>query len=309
MLWRLQVETPHNPFRYCGEYYDDETDLIYLRNRYYDNQTGRFITEDPIKDGLNWYSYCGNNPVMFVDPWGLEGNTQILPTLEYQHDDVNVYLRDMFNMHKKSSSDSIDVYNNRVDVNLNGKSQTYYYDTKKHDSIDGNYMEGNKMVVNSVEFAERFGLVESSETKGNKAYLFAVGEYDSSLSMVTPLSASAKWNFVVRYVKTPNNTVIIGQTFYLEVETWTDRAFEQPTISPTKFVKYTSGASYTKTLPLFEFNGPRLTVIKQNTYVYDYVSCQRKIITKSKTVAEVAFSIMAKSGIGWYNEKIKVVLP
>ena len=30
------------------------------------------MTEDPIRDGLNWYTYCGNNPVMFVDPWGLE---------------------------------------------------------------------------------------------------------------------------------------------------------------------------------------------------------------------------------------------
>ena len=73
MLWRLQVETPYNPFRYCGEYYDDETDLIYLRNRYYDNQTGRFITEDPIKDGLNWYAYCGNNPINNIDPLGLSG--------------------------------------------------------------------------------------------------------------------------------------------------------------------------------------------------------------------------------------------
>jgi RHS repeat-associated protein len=71
MLWRLQVETPHNPFRYCGEYYDDETDLIYLRNRYYDNTTGRFITEDPIKDSLNWYSYCNNNPINYIDLWGL----------------------------------------------------------------------------------------------------------------------------------------------------------------------------------------------------------------------------------------------
>ena len=44
----------------------------YLRNRYYSPTIGRFITEDPIKDGLNWYAYCGNNPVMFVDPWGLE---------------------------------------------------------------------------------------------------------------------------------------------------------------------------------------------------------------------------------------------
>ncbi len=42
-----------NPFRYSGEYYDDESDLIYLRNRYYDPSVGRFITEDPIRDGLN----------------------------------------------------------------------------------------------------------------------------------------------------------------------------------------------------------------------------------------------------------------
>ena len=61
----------YNPFRYCGEYMDAESGLIYLRNRYYDPQTGRFITEDPAKDGTNWYVYCGNNPVMFVDPSGL----------------------------------------------------------------------------------------------------------------------------------------------------------------------------------------------------------------------------------------------
>ena len=29
------------------------------------------MTEDPIKDGLNWYAYCGGNPVGFVDPSGM----------------------------------------------------------------------------------------------------------------------------------------------------------------------------------------------------------------------------------------------
>ena len=61
-----------NPFRYSGEYTDDETGLIYLRNRYYDPAIGRFITEDPVKDRLNWYAYCGNNPVNYVDSLGLE---------------------------------------------------------------------------------------------------------------------------------------------------------------------------------------------------------------------------------------------
>ena len=62
----------HNPFRYCGEYLDAESGLIYLRNRYYDPHTGRFITEDPAKDGTNWYVYCGNNPVNYIDPLGLD---------------------------------------------------------------------------------------------------------------------------------------------------------------------------------------------------------------------------------------------
>ena len=39
--------------------------------RYLDPTSGRFLTEDPAKDGLNWFSYCNGNPVKFTDPWGL----------------------------------------------------------------------------------------------------------------------------------------------------------------------------------------------------------------------------------------------
>lgn len=61
-----------NVFRYCGEYFDKETGNIYLRARYYDPTIGRFISEDPIGAGLNWYTYCDNNPNRFIDPLGLE---------------------------------------------------------------------------------------------------------------------------------------------------------------------------------------------------------------------------------------------
>ena len=60
------------PFGYCGEYTDKESGLVYLRNRYYDPSTGSFITEDPIKDGNNWYGYCAGNPVNAWDPLGLK---------------------------------------------------------------------------------------------------------------------------------------------------------------------------------------------------------------------------------------------
>ena len=66
-----------NPFRYRGYYYDTETGLYYLKSRYYDPEVGRFITIDDISyldpetiNGLNLYAYCGNNPVMHVDPNG-----------------------------------------------------------------------------------------------------------------------------------------------------------------------------------------------------------------------------------------------
>ena len=35
-------------------------------------EIGRFISQDPIGDGVNWYAYVGNNPVVWVDPEGLD---------------------------------------------------------------------------------------------------------------------------------------------------------------------------------------------------------------------------------------------
>jgi RHS repeat-associated protein len=99
-----------NPWRYCGEYFDAETGTYYLRARYYSPVNGRFTQEDPfwnvnnmiygnepikwnersidendplglstytykpnihaITQSSNLYLYCGNNPIMFVDPSG-----------------------------------------------------------------------------------------------------------------------------------------------------------------------------------------------------------------------------------------------
>lgn len=105
-LWQEEVEEIDNPFRYCGEYYDSETNTYYLRARYYDPAIGRFLSEDthwnpsnmiygdyPVRNsnyqdplGLNTYTYvpdvtaimqsknlyvyCMNNPVAYFDSTG-----------------------------------------------------------------------------------------------------------------------------------------------------------------------------------------------------------------------------------------------
>ena len=62
-----------NPFQYTGRELDGETNLYYMRARYFDPQTGRFLSEDPLgfSVGVNFYGYVLNNPVNLIDPVGL----------------------------------------------------------------------------------------------------------------------------------------------------------------------------------------------------------------------------------------------
>ena len=68
-----------NPFRYRGYYYDEETGMYYLKNRYYDPEIRRFISADSYKvvmsslktlDNRNLFSYCGQNPINRNDEYG-----------------------------------------------------------------------------------------------------------------------------------------------------------------------------------------------------------------------------------------------
>jgi RHS repeat-associated protein len=71
-----QVEAIINPFKYTGEVFDEESGLYYLRARYYDPTSGRFISKDTYEGNitnplsLNQYTYVGNNPLKYIDPSG-----------------------------------------------------------------------------------------------------------------------------------------------------------------------------------------------------------------------------------------------
>ena len=56
---------------YLGKPYDTATGLYNYGFRDYKPQAARFTTVDPIRDGNNWFAYVNNDPVNWVDLWGL----------------------------------------------------------------------------------------------------------------------------------------------------------------------------------------------------------------------------------------------
>jgi RHS repeat-associated protein len=63
------VNNSSYPFQYTGRV-PVSSELYYYRARFYNSQTGRFISEDPLGSG-NRYRYAGNSPNNRVDPTGL----------------------------------------------------------------------------------------------------------------------------------------------------------------------------------------------------------------------------------------------
>lgn len=62
---------------YVRKVYDQGVNIYYYRARYYDPEIGQFTSEDPIgfRGGMNFYAYCGNNPINCNDPNGLKSFT------------------------------------------------------------------------------------------------------------------------------------------------------------------------------------------------------------------------------------------
>jgi RHS repeat-associated protein len=61
-------------YNYTGREIDSNIGLIYYRNRWYDLNQGRFLSEDPIEfnGGANFYDYVHNSPINYIDPLGLQ---------------------------------------------------------------------------------------------------------------------------------------------------------------------------------------------------------------------------------------------
>ena len=58
--------------KYGGQLKDGESGLYYMNARYYNPDLAIFMRPDPAMDGLNHYAYVSGNPIMYMDPTGLE---------------------------------------------------------------------------------------------------------------------------------------------------------------------------------------------------------------------------------------------
>jgi len=74
-----------NPYGFTGRRLDTETDNYYYRMRYYKPDIGRFLQTDPpyAYTSMGLYHYCWNNPINWIDPWGLTPWGYIMGTDEY----------------------------------------------------------------------------------------------------------------------------------------------------------------------------------------------------------------------------------
>ncbi|MEM7315626.1 MAG: RHS repeat-associated core domain-containing protein, partial [Planctomycetota bacterium] len=70
-------DSVENRFGYTGRVFDADIGLNYHRARWFDNQTGHWISQDPIgfaAGDTNLQRYVGNSPTGFVDPSGFEAS-------------------------------------------------------------------------------------------------------------------------------------------------------------------------------------------------------------------------------------------
>ena len=124
-----------NPYRYCGEYYDKETEEVYLRARYYEPGVGRFITRDTYTGesdeplSLHLYTYCENDGVNMVDPSGHDAIwlQQTDGALGFGHTAVAIKLGDSNWVYYSFSSSKPDDLLGNVFGNNNGKLDVRFY--------------------------------------------------------------------------------------------------------------------------------------------------------------------------------------
>jgi RHS repeat-associated protein len=110
---------------YTGKPYDTVTGLYDYGYRDYQPEVARFTTVDPVRDGSNWFAYVNNDPVNWVDPWGLE-TTYYYEQHSYFYDSRTEFSLDGTTTYYADSEETVTQHrDNAIDTFINGIGGSY----------------------------------------------------------------------------------------------------------------------------------------------------------------------------------------
>ncbi len=135
-----------NNYLFTGRELDPESTLYNYRNRYYNPSVGRFLTKDPIglRGGVNYYSYVFNNPISWIDPWGLGRiGSRTLDSSSIPFNGSGPLRHDQIWYDDDSNSGFFNDDTIRSDYGHNRKEYDFSRDTKYYDDCLLKLAEGN----------------------------------------------------------------------------------------------------------------------------------------------------------------------
>ncbi len=181
-------------YQYTGQEFDEETGLHNYRARFYDSDLMRFYTVDPEEQFASSYLFCGNNPVMFIDPTGCY--------LVLAGDDIDIEMQDILFM-------------------ASGQESLVSFDNSNNVLLDNSFDK-----TKSPEAGVLFDLVNSLNTYRysggedlNSIYPFYLTEANNTMITLVP-----NGNHVINYKENKNGEFvshrILSNDYYLGNETF-----------------------------------------------------------------------------------------
>ena len=92
-----------NVYRFSSKEWHSNSGLVYYLYRYCDPNLQRWPNRDPIGElgGLNLYGYVGNDPINFVDLWGLTDCAALAAAIAHQENNIRGALHSMSDINQQ----------------------------------------------------------------------------------------------------------------------------------------------------------------------------------------------------------------